>query len=57
ERFRKQILLLLHFSESQLARITEILELRLENSAYRSLRNIFLYNKLICFVIFYYKNY
>ena len=50
-------MILIHISGDQLARAPEILSLQYSNSIKSGLRNIFYENDLICFVIYYHKDY
>uniref|UniRef100_L7IS48 DNA 3'-5' helicase n=1 Tax=Pyricularia oryzae (strain P131) TaxID=1143193 RepID=L7IS48_PYRO1 len=56
ERFREQILLLMHITGGQPARGTEIIGLRMWNTGGGGTRNVFVDNGLISFVVLYHKN-
>ncbi|TPX16410.1 uncharacterized protein E0L32_012428, partial [Thyridium curvatum] len=57
ERFRGQIWVLMHMLGGQPARSTEILGLRMWNTANGGVRNIFVHKGMVCFVTMYHKGF
>ena len=55
ERFREKLLILMHLTGGQPARAPELLGLRFKNTAYGSIRNIFVHSRHVCFVTLYHK--
>jgi superfamily II DNA helicase RecQ len=57
DRFREKLLVLMHMVSGQPARATEILTVRMENTANAGTRNIFVSHGQLCFVTAYHKNF
>ncbi|PNP44455.1 hypothetical protein TGAMA5MH_03801 [Trichoderma gamsii] len=57
DRFREKLLILMHMVSGQPARATEILTVRVENTANGGPRNIFASHGQMCFVTAYHKNF
>ena len=57
DRFREKLLILMHMVSGQPARATEILTVRVENTANAGTRNIFVSHGQMCFVTAYHKNF
>jgi hypothetical protein len=57
EQFQEKLLLISYLVESQLARATELLEMRHSNTRQRGLYNIFINCRIVAFVTMYHKNY
>lgn len=57
DRFREKSLILMHMVSGQPARATEILTVRMENTANAGARNIFVSHGQMCFVTAYHKNF
>ncbi|TWU70350.1 hypothetical protein ED733_000020, partial [Metarhizium rileyi] len=57
DRFREKLLILMHMVSGQPARATEILTVRMENTANAGTRNIFASHGQMCFVTAYHKNF
>jgi len=55
--FRTQLLLLMYLTERQLARIIELLSVQHRNIAAGQQRNVYVENRIMVFVIRYYKGY
>ncbi|KAI8394943.1 hypothetical protein FOFC_21656, partial [Fusarium oxysporum] len=57
EQFRAQMFVLMHMLGGQPARSTEILGLRMWNTANGGIRNIFIHEGMVCFVTMYHKGF
>jgi superfamily II DNA helicase RecQ len=57
EKFRSQLFVAMHMLGGQPARATEILGLRMWNTANGGVRNIFIHEGLVCFVTMYHKGF
>ncbi|TQW01405.1 tlh3 [Cordyceps javanica] len=57
DRFREKLLVLMHMVSGQPARATEILTVRMENTANAGTWNIFVSHGQMCFVTAYHKNF
>ncbi|KAI8682258.1 hypothetical protein NCS56_00348100 [Fusarium sp. Ph1] len=57
EQFREQMFVLMHMLGGQPARATEILGLRMWNTANGGVRNIFIHEGMVCFVTMYHKGF
>jgi hypothetical protein len=57
DQFREKLLILMHMVSGQPARATEILTVRIENTANAGVRNIFASHGQMCFVTAYHKNF
>ncbi|KJZ69027.1 hypothetical protein HIM_11586 [Hirsutella minnesotensis 3608] len=57
ERFREQVFLAIHMLGGQPARSSEILGLRIWNTANAGVRNIFIHEGMVCFVTMYHKGF
>jgi hypothetical protein len=55
--FKEELLILMHCTRGQPARATEIMGIRYQNTRNGGVRNIFIEDKLVCFVTSYYKGY
>ena len=56
DQFRERLLILMHLTGGQPARAPEILSIRHQNTPYGGIRNIFIREGMVCFVVWYHKN-
>ena len=56
DQFRERLLILMHLTGGQPARAPEILSIRHQNTPYGGIRNVFIREGMVCFVIWYHKN-
>jgi len=57
QRFREKLWMLMHMSGGQPGRTTEVMGIRMSNTANGGIRNIFAHSGMICFVTSYHKNF